>query len=469
MVNSKKLLSLFLAVVMILSTFSVMAFAYTVGPEVAGDINFKYTVEKVDTVPETAAGSAEWTADNIYAVSVWMQCDSAVPTMTAPVHFDKTLFSPITLSDGECTYPYGAGFGVDDYYDTMGEGAVYAYSLGDYMNNTGMYKANGTAATTKALAKCIGLGNANSEGVDVIAELVGPGHPLYNKWGAGLSENTGVLYVNLDVASKTKTAYLNTIEGITTSQDWNKMFTFYFEAIADDVTGAEFGVFTDDCYTVDGFTDDAGYGYFVNATTSVLSNPNKNVVSNAVVEETVVPSIITNGKPGIRFEKNADGTYANKISVRTKAQIAAGDLQGLIGGITDNDAVEKKILEAGFVYIADANGTLNATTAQTVAKTKADGESVDSHIKKSVSYIQYDGTNYSFTCLITPIEQADIATASFNTYAYIVIDVDGDGVADDNEWYFANAEGNAVSAKTLYNNLNDDAWEAYGWGTATDL
>lgn len=284
MVKSKKLLSLFLAVVMVFSVLTVMASAYTVGPEVAGDINYKYTVEKVASVPETAAGSAEWSADNIYAVTAWMKCDDPVVNMTIPFHFNKALFSPIMLSDGECTYPYGAGFGVDDYYSNMGEGAIYAYSLGDYMNNTGMYKADGSNATSKALAKCIGLGNSNSAGIDIIAELVSPDHPLYSKWGAGLPENTGVMYASLDVAGGTKTAYFNTIEGIETNKDWNRMFTVYFEAIADDVSGAEFGVYTDDCFTVDGVTDLAGYGYFVNATTTIVGNPNKNVVSNDVVE-----------------------------------------------------------------------------------------------------------------------------------------------------------------------------------------
>lgn len=283
MVNSKKLLSLFLAVVMVFSVLTVMASAYTVGPEVDGDINVKYSVEKVDMVPETSAGSAEYTADNIYAVSIWMKSNKAVNVLTAPVHFNKALFSPIMLFDGEVTYPYGAGFTADDYYSNMGEGALYAYAEGDYLKNTGMYKANGTTATTKALAKCIGLGNPNSEGVSITAELVSPDHPLYSKWGAGLPADTGVMYVNLDVVGITKTAYLNTIEGINTNTDWNKMFTVYFEAIAEDVAGAEFGVYTDDCFTVDGASDDAGYGYFVSATTSVVGNPNKNVVENAVI------------------------------------------------------------------------------------------------------------------------------------------------------------------------------------------
>ena len=74
MVNSKKLLSLFLAVVMLLSTFTVKAFAYTrVETEGTVHIDVKYTVEKVDFVPETAAGSAEWYADAVawaYATGV---------------------------------------------------------------------------------------------------------------------------------------------------------------------------------------------------------------------------------------------------------------------------------------------------------------------------------------------------------------------------------------------------------------
>ena len=132
----KKISAIFLAVVMALSMISVVASAYSVGPDIADGVNYKYTVEKVDTVPETAAGSVEWTADNIYAVSVWMKASMGVDNMTAPIHFDKTLFSPIMLSDGDVTYPHGAGFGVDDYYENMGEGALYAYAEGDYLLNT---------------------------------------------------------------------------------------------------------------------------------------------------------------------------------------------------------------------------------------------------------------------------------------------------------------------------------------------
>ena len=359
MVNSKKLLSIFLAVVMVFSVLTVMASAYTVGPATAGDINYKYTVEKVDTVPETAAGSMEWSANNIYAVTAWMQCDAAVVNMTIPFHYNKTLFSPIMLSDGDCTYPYGAGLDQDTYYTDMGDAAVYAYSLGDYMNNTGMYTANGSTAKTAALAKCIGLGNSNSAGIDIITELVSPDHPLYSKWSAGLPANTGIIYASLDCAGKTKTAYFNTIEGIATSTDWNRMFTIYFEAIADDVNGAEFGVFTDNCFTVDGVTDTAG-SYFVNATTTKVGNPNKNVVSNAVVEVAAEPAVY-HVKNQIQWADQAAG----KVNLGVVAGFDIADIAidfDNAGTATNVDAVGATVTIAGasstkeerFVY--EANG-----------------------------------------------------------------------------------------------------------------
>ncbi len=444
MVNSKKLLSLFLAVVMLLSTFTVMAFAYTVGPEVSGDINYKYTVEKVDTVPETAAGSAEYTADNIYGVSVWMQCDTAVEAITAPFHFNKALFSPIMLFDGEVTYPYGAGFGVDDYYSNMGEGTVYAYAEGDYLNNTGMYKANGTTATTKALAKCIGLGNSNSEGVTITAELVSPDHPLYNKWGAGLPADTGVMYVNLDVQTKAKTAYLNTISGITQDTGWNKMFTFYFEAIADDVTGAEFGVYTDNCFTVDGCCD-ANAGYFVSATARKGTNPNKNVVSNAVIEAPAEPTSIVNPmKEQIRFDKNADGSYAGTFDVRAIAKITGADFDATFGSIAD---AKEMITSVGFVF---TQGTANYDDMVAVAS----GESVEGYTYAPVDFIStsFDPGNYTFSCIVN---NASDVNESLSAVGYVEY-VDADGVTQ----YAFYTDVQTVTFKTLYDAHYNDAFAA---------
>ena len=392
MVKSKKLLSLFLAVVMVLSVFTVMASAYTrVETEDTADIDLKYTVEKVDTVPETEAGSAEWSADNIYAVTIWMKSPKAVTTLNAPVHYNKTLFAPITLSDGECTYPYGAGLDQDSYYSDMGEGAIYAYTLGDYMNNTGMYKADGSKATTKALAKCIGLGNSNSDGVTVVTELVSPDAPTYNKWGAGLPSNAGVVFFSLDVTGGTKTAYLNTIEGITTNTGWNKMFTLYFEAIADDVTGAEFGIYTDAAFGPDGNYDSMSTGYFFGATSSKNEVPSINFTANAVVEEAKDPSPVFNKNSQIRFNAAPVGDAKADFDVRTRGYIAADTLTALCGGSVTEDA----ITDIGFVFFAGED--MDLATAAEVAKNGSAG----AYTRKQCSYVQATGSEYVWTCMVT--------------------------------------------------------------------
>ena len=453
MINSKKLLSLFLAVVMVLSAFSVMAFAYTGGPEKAGDINYKYTVEKVDTVPETEAGSAEYSADNIYAVTVWMSSNLGVDNVTAPIHYNKAHFPPIVLFDGESTYPQGAGktadmegMTQDNYYEYMGEGNLYAYALGDYMNNTGMYKANGTTATTKALAKCIGLGNKNSDGVSVTAELVSPDHPLYSKWGAGLPANTGVMYVNLDVVAGTKTAYLNTISGVNFTTDWVNMFTVYFETLDGvtdaDVAGDEFGVYTDNCFTVDGTTDENGLGYY-DAATSITGNPNKNVVSNAVVEAAAPAAIVKPMNSQIRFDKDAaTGKYVpatGTFDIRTLAEISAEDFKTF--GATDAEA-QTNIVKVGFVYAAKS---VVANFDVATAKAVAEGGSAAGYAAKDVDYISksYKEGSYVFSCMVTDIPDASKAD-DLNVLAYVAYN-SGDGVVYE---YFADAY--AVDITGLY-------------------
>ena len=410
MKNSKKLLSLFLAVVMVLSVFTVMASAYTRGgAEGTADIDVKYTVEKVGTIPETAAGSAELAGDNFYAVTIWMKSAKPVDTFMAPIHYNKTLFAPISLSDGECTYPYGAGLDQDTYYSDMGEGAIYAYTLGDYMNNTGMYKANGTTATTKALAKCIGLGNSNSTGVAVLSEIVSPDHPSFAKWGVGISADTGVVYANLDVACNAKTAYLNTLEGIATYTDWVNMVTLYFEAIAEDVTGAEFGVFTDDSFGVDGCYDANGLGYYESAANYKATVPSMNIVSNAVVEEAAEPSPVFAKSSQMRFNNGIEGDANFSFDARTRAAMTADDFAAICG----DDATAKNAIEAvGFVY-ADSSVGLTLENA----KAAVAGTAVDGAVVVEVNHIQKSGSEYIWTCLLTDADY----DAAVDAVGYITV------------------------------------------------
>ncbi len=430
MVKSKKLLSLFLAVVMVLSVFSVMATAYTVGgAEDTADIDVKYTVEKVDVLPETEAGSAELAGDNFYAVTVWMKSSKPVDTFMVPFHYNKTLFSPVTLTDGEVTYPYGAELDQDSYATDMGESAIYAYQLGDYMNNTGMYKADGSKASTKALAKCIGLGNSNSAGVTVITELVSPDHANYGKWSAGLPADTGIVFVNLDVATNAKTAYLNTLEGIATYTDWVNMFTLYFEATADDVTGAEFGVFTDNCFGVDGCYDANGAGYFVSNAAYKATVPSFNIVSNAVIEagevETPYPTetIVNPLKGQIRFHAE-DGEYAGSFDVRALAKISAEDFNATFGS---EAAAKEMIKSVGFVFAAGSN--VASPKFDDVKSVVEDGATVAGFTKKEVSFISrnadiFGAGNYGFSCIVADMTD-DNYEDTLIAVGYIAYEVDG--------------------------------------------
>lgn len=450
MVKSKKLLSLFLAVVMVLSVFTVMASAYTRGEaEGTADIDIKYTVEKVGELPETAAGSAALAGDNFYAVTVWMKSAKAVDILTVPFHYNKTLFSPITLSDGEVTYPYGAGMDQDTYYTDMGEGALYLYTLGDYMNNTGMYKENGTTATTKALAKCIGLGNSNAAAVGVTTELVSPDHTLYSKWGAGLPADAGVIYAQVKASTAVKNAYLNTLEGIATYTDWVNMFTIYFEAIADDVTGAEFGVYTDDCFKVDGNYDASGYAYYYSTAKYSAQVPSFNVVSNAVVEESApaysetTPTIISNLKTQMRFnpENSANLDVRNLAVIDGDAlNVYLNDADLLANYTATATQTQQEQLAAalikdiGFIYSASTETTIDRDDAILWHQGL---ESTQTYAKKTVSFIDTSTSagNYVISCMVDNINADDCQTYHLVSLGYLVLDTDFDGTADTYYYY----------------------------------
>lgn len=441
MKNSKKLLSLLLAVVMLASVFTVMAVAapFTTGPAVDGNINIKYTVEKVDTVPATDAGSEEYTADNIYAVTVWGQNQYGIDTFNAPVHFDQTLFAPITLAAEGTTFPNGAGLGPDDYYTGMdSDAALYAYSFGDCMNNTGMYKADGSKATTKALAKCIGLGNANATAIGLTAEYVTSDHPNYGTWSAGLPANTGIVFAQLDVSVTAKSAYLNTVDGITPTAEYVRMFTFYFETLPGvtdaDVVGAEFGCYTADCFGVDGTTDEYA-GYYTAEATSIHANPAKNVVSNAVIEKAAAPELkISQFKDQVRYNEETFD-YRVVYQIDNFSEI-------FTNGLAD---ASNRIIDAGFIFSNDADFDVEQAKASVKTwkytddtKSSIQFETVyKSFVKRCYISTTFTGADYAFACLVKDIPNSVGEGTDANLYAlgYII---------------YEDAEGNTAYAFNNY-------------------
>lgn len=465
MVKSKKLLSLFLAVVMVLSVFTVMASAYTrVETEGTVDIDVKYTVEKVATIPANeTTGSEEYSADNIYAVTVWMKSAKAVDKLIVPFHYNKAHFAPITLVSDGTTYPYGAGMDQDTWYTDMGEGTAYTYATGDYMNNTGMYTATGASAANKALAKCIGLGNSNSTALNIIFELCSPDHSTYNKWGAGLPADTGVLYTQVK-SSGAKAAYLNTISGITTSTDWNRMLTIYFETITDeDVTGDEFGVLTDDCFTVDGNYDANGKGYYESAAKYDAQVPSMNVVANAVVEESApaysetTPTIISNLKTQMRFNpKNSANLDVRNLAVIDGAALNTylNDAELLAKYTATATQTQQELLAAalikdiGFIYSASTETTIDRDDAILWHQGL---ESTQTYAKKTVSFIDTSTSsgNYVISCMVDNINADDCQTYHLVSLGYLVLDTDFDGTADT---YYYYDTVNSTDLAELYGN-----------------
>lgn len=425
MKNSKKLLSLVLAIVMVFSALSLVASAFTRQPsEIADNCNVKYEVEKVSEA-SMADDSSTYTGDNIYAVSFYAKCNEGITTITFPVHFNQNHFAPLMIIDGEDIY-----YGTESYYDEMEEGNCNVYSLdGDYMKNTGMYKANGDSAS-KALAKCIGLGSPNSGGIDVVAEYVAGSNPKTETWRKGLSDDLGVMFINLDVTCKSKTAYLNNTAGITVDTGWCKMGTVYFVTLPGvtdaDCIGDQFGVLVDDCFGPDLVTDGNGLGYYDG--NFIVKAPELNYTQNAVIKADAEKSIITPISSQIRFRgigANGVGTYDNEFDVRTRATIAEADFNAAFG---DDVAALDKIADIGFVYASTTDvPDFDMETAIKVAK----GEDVDGiadaakYTKKSCKYIQHADGQYMLTCVITGIKDTTANKEDgVNCIAY-VRDIDG--------------------------------------------
>lgn len=421
---SKKLLSLLLAVVIVVSSLSISAFAWTATGNIeSGEkaLNFKYTVEKVSEAP-MADGTATYAGDDIYAVTCWAQSNDPFGLVTMTVHYNKAHFTPIMLYDGEMTYPQGAGQDEDTWYTDMVEGNCYVYSYGSYMNDTGMYKANGAVATTKALARYIGMGNPNHDGITTYSELLSPDHPNFAKYSAGVDTSKyGIIYFSVDVAATPKSAYFNTYHNGTTfaiNTDWIDLGKLYFQrkdGVTDaDVIGDVFGNTAVNSFCMDGVLDLCGTLYCTSSTTATV--PVMNLVSNATIEAATSP--VYSKTSQIRYDgplANAGDATSAPFSIRSRAAMTAADFASICG--TD-EAAKIAITDVGFVYVA--NGTADVATAEAVvAEVTGEGASVANagYYKKPVQQIQVKDGEYIWTCLIEKANYEDTASA----VAYIVV------------------------------------------------
>ncbi len=302
-------------------------------------------------------------------------------------------------------------------------------------------------------------------------------------------DSTGIAQISTDVTSLTPHGFTALVDGydesisclvdktmttVTNENNWDDLFILgvaddgqtHFSAtsktdlytfklkVADDAPDGEYVIgFNKDSYVdynayqndhamggVYGFDDDYGYGTTVNY---AFHNVTIRVGKSASLTELGAQ---------IRYDRNTDGSYANQFDVRTRATISDADFNSLF---TSNDDAETKIVNVGFVYADVAKASFSAEDAQKVAK----GTAVEGYTNAPVDYIQDCDGYYMFTCLVEDIPQADISNP-LTTYAYMGIDTNADGEAD--QWIFY-TDATSVSFQSLYDNNYAAAAAKYGW------
>ncbi len=441
---SKKLLSLLLAVVMIATSLSTVAFAWTATGDIIDtdkELNIKYTVAKADSAP-MADGTATYEGDDIYAVTMWAQSNSPITGMTATVHYNKAHYAPIMLFDGDVTYPVGAEMDQDTWYSDMAEGTNYTYSYGSYMNDTGMYKANGAVATTKALARYIGMGNKNHDGIKTYSELISPDHPNFGRYSAGVdTDSYGMIYFSVAVGAVVKSAYFNTYHNGTTfaiNSDWVDMGVLYFQRLPgvtdEDCVGDVFGNTAEGSFCMDGVVDNSGTLYCTTSNTKTV--PDINLVSNATVEAAEKPELIVeNYKQQIRFDKNGND-YAGTFDVRFLSTIS--NFEEYYPNFVQNEedganSTGHTIVRAGYLFNKD-NAIVVEDALEQIASENYKYSQVDvKHI--AVNYTSNNETkNYVLGAIVNNVDNSE---AVYSAMAYVVYDDGAIAYAVENQKSFS--------------------------------
>lgn len=142
-------------------------------------------------------------------------------------------------------------------------------------------------------------------------------------------------------------------------------------------------------------------------------------IATATVGSAVAPSILQYSKAQIRFKgitaTSGASTYEGTFDVRTVAKISEADFLSTFE--SEAHAMTPGVVtDLGFVYAATSNvAVFDLDTAKAVAE----GGSAAGYVKKSVTYMQHnDGTDYTFTCLIADIADAD-KTDGVSCIAYV--------------------------------------------------
>jgi hypothetical protein len=140
-------------------------------------------------------------------------------------------------------------------------------------------------------------------------------------------------------------------------------------------------------------------------------------------------------KNQVRFQKNADGSYAGKFDIRTIAVIKGEDFLGTFGSEAEALNMIKSI---GFVY-AKVSKVAPADFSMTNVKDIVEkGAAYAGYTMKPVSTIStgVSAGDYAITCLVTNIRD-EYKTDGLIVVGYVAWDSDNDGDADSYAYYDA--------------------------------
>ncbi len=382
MLKIRKILSVALVVVMLLSTVAVSSFAIADGKQLG------FVLESDKTAAEIVPGAAVTvTLKFALADFTTLLSDSRICLL-----YDNTVYTPDLNS------------------------RVWLNDLANYAKNATKPNINARFATT-----CM---NAST--------MTDAEKALYN---SGVMQQIIADPTNLGATSKA---------GIALTQDGDTGISVAQMQITFNVTGdaAAIAAGNTNITMCDASSSGSQYMKLTDGTNTpvlfgadALDASKGNIFANMPAAESILKPMSSQ----IRFKGvGSDGDFTNyggTFDVRTRATISTADFNAKF---TDEATAIAGITDFGFVYAAQSNvASFDLATAKGVAQ----GTAAKGYVKKTCNYIQRTADGYNFTCLISGI--ADAAhTEVVNCVAYVCFNgeyifFDAPATADYNALYTA--------------------------------
>ena len=442
MKNTKKILSVVLAVVMALSVFAIAAVAhtYTPGAEVAGATNIKYEVSQVPSITGQSGDTYTAVDNDIYAVTVYVNVPSGAGlySIQVPIQYDKTKFAPMMLIDSGDLYVGDDDFSTYDIVD------VDFYTLPARYLDSKSYDNAGNETTSKLKIKCLGNTHADAGSITSEVKFSGPSQSNYASWKGSLDGTQyGFTYAFIDLimTGKEKAAYLNTINGKLVNDQYLELVTVYYkrlDGVAEDACyGAQFGCANPGEFGTDILCKNAvmGSGNGAGSVPTGADNSGACVVNyiNAAVEAAIKP-LAENTSTGPKSQQIMFNLAAGASAPITAADVDSVDYRFVVQfsrtafpiNTTDGySTFTTTIDEVGFVMTRTDSGVtasqIKALSAADVAALSKDSGDIRKCETKKISTDAAGEANFTFAGRIKGIAvNAGVVAGEYIAVPYII-------------------------------------------------